>query len=868
MTLNHKTIEHTLDNGLKVLFQPYQSSSSATFMVWYKVGSRNEKLGKTGISHFLEHISFKNTEFFNKGQIISEITRNGGIYNAYTSRDFTSYYETFATNKLELAMMIESQRMNQVIFDEDDREKEVGVILSELEKTFDNPYNILEMELRNKAYQHHPYKNPIIGLGNDIESTTINDLNDFYNRYYAPNNASIVIVGNFDQKLTLDLIKKYFGNIPPKEINDNIIKETQQQHTKRINIKRTGISPIIKLGYHIPPASNKDIFPLIVLGEMLNLGISSRTYQTLVESQIATDININVETAKDPGLFTILATLYPNIKHEEAENRILDEIAAITDGKPPTMEELNKTKRRIKSSFEFNRDGTYKLAYMLGYYEAVDNYKFVDDYIKNVENVGIEDIRKAAGKYLNPSNCSIGHFIPSHSEIKKSVPVYDYVPHETIHHVYSAPPIIIDEKISSVPIKFVKKTLNNGIKVLINENRISNTVKLSGTINAGNLYSTIVNPVLPVICAGMLNRGSQNRSKIEIANEVEARGASVGISSVGEVVNFSLSCTSEDFPFILKILSEVLMEPSFPEDELEKFKKFSIASVRQKKDNTAYLAGLAFSHMVYPKDHIYYAYPLRTQEKQVADISIDDVKEFYNKYYSPNTIIFGISGNINSEDTFKLIEEIFGSREIKTIIEPEIKSVKLQKKYKEKTVYVEDKSEAEIIFGHYGNLSRKNEDYHKAIAMNFILGGSGALSSRIGKRIREDLGLVYNISSCFTALLIPGSWTVKYGIDGHYADLSIELLKEEINKFIEMGITDSELELTKAYLMGSYPLRFSNNSGIARALLTNEFYDLDDNYINEYPDIINAITKDDIEEMARKYLHPEVASVVKAGDFK
>jgi len=868
MISNHKTIEYTLDNGLKILFQPYQSSPAATFMVWYKVGSRNEKQGKTGISHFLEHISFKNTEFFDKGQIVAEITRNGGIYNAYTSRDFTSYYETFATEKLELAMIIESQRMSQVIFDNDDREKEVGVILSELEKNLDNPYNILEMEVRNKAYQHHPYKNPVIGLGSDIESITTDDLNDFYNRHYAPNNASIIVVGNFDRKNTLNLIKKYFGGISPKEINDNIPMETQQLHTKRINIKRTGISPIIKLGYHIPPASNNDIFPFIVLGEMLNLGISSRIYQSLVEPQIATDISVNVETAKDPGLFSIIATLYPNIKHEEAENRILDEIACITDGKPPSIEELEKTKRRIKSSFEFNRDGTYKLAYMLGYYETVDNYKFVDNYIENVENVDIDDIRRVTDKYLNPSNCSIGHFIPSHSEIKKSIPVYDYIPHETVHHVYSTPPIIINEKIPSVPIKFTKKTMSNGIKVLINENKISNTVKLSGTINAGNLYSATVNSMLPVICAGMLNRGSKNRSKIEIANEVETRGASVGISNVGEVVNFSLSSTSEDFPFILKLLSEILMEPSFPEDELEKFKKFSIAGVRQKKDSTFYLAGLAFSHMVYPRGHIYYAYPLRTQEKQISDISLESVKEFYNDYYSPDTIILGISGNINSEDTYKLIEENFGSWKKKHIIEPKILPASLQRKYKETTVCVEGKTEADVVFGHYGNLSRKSEDYYKVFAMNFILGGGGALSSRIGKRIREDLGLVYNISSCFTALLIPGSWNIKYSIDRHYADLSIELINEEINKFIELGITDSELDLAKSYLIGSYPLRFSNNAGIARALLSSEFYDLGDNYTNEYPDIINTITKEDIEEMARKYLHPEVASVVKAGDFK
>jgi zinc protease len=869
MTTEQRTIEHTLDNGLKILFKPYQNSSLATFMVWYKVGSRNEKMGKTGISHFIEHLSFKNTDFFNKGQIVAEITRNGGVFNAYTSRDFTSYYETFASSKLELAMMIESQRMNKVIFDNDSREKEIGVILSEIEKNFDNPYNILEMNLRNKAYKQHPYKNPVIGLANDIETIDIDDMNTFYKKYYAPNNASIVVVGDFDQKYTLNLINKYFSDISPSEIIDNIPLETAQNHLKKVKVKGAGITPIIKLGYHIPPASNSDIFALIVLGEMLNLGISSRSYQSLVESQIATDINISVETSKDPGLLTFLATLYPNIDPEEAEKIILDDIIGIANGKPPTQEELEKTKRRIRSSFEFNRDGTYKLAYMLGYYSTVDNYKFVDKYIKNIENVDIAAIKYVTNKYLIPSNCSIGHFIPSHSEIKREdSPVYDYIPNETIHHIYSTPPIIMEERISHIQIKYTRKNLDNGIKVLVNQNNISNTVKLSGIINAGNLYSTRVNPVLPVMCGGMLNRGSKNRSKMEIANEVEARGAAVGISNIGEVVYFSLSCTSEDFPFILEILSQILMEPAFPEDEFDKFKRFSIAGLRQKKNDSSYLAAQAFSQMVYPRSHIYYVYPLLTQEKQILDISIEDIKNFYNGYYNPNTVILSIAGNVDPEKTFDIVENNFGNWKSNTTIEPIIIPVSLQKKYKEKNIAVNGKTETDIIFGHYGNLSRTSPDYYTAIAMNFILGGGGALSSRIGNRIREDMGLVYSISSCFTALLFAGSWTIKYSIDPHYADFTIELIKSEIKNYLENGITKNEFDLVKSYFIGSYPLRFSNNSGIARALLTNEFYDLGDEHINEYPDIINAITKEDIEISARKYLHPDRACVVKAGLIK
>lgn len=867
MFLNHKTVEHHLDNGLKILFQTYTGSPSATFMVWYKTGSRNEVSGKTGISHFLEHLSFKNTDFFSKGQMVAEITRNGGHFNAYTARDFTCYYETFATSKLELAMMIESERMNKLILDEDDREKEVGVILSELEKSLDNPYTVLEVGVRKEAYTHHPYKNPVIGWENDIESITIDDLNEYYNKFYAPNNATIVVVGNFDQNQTLELIKKHFGSIPPKEIHDHIPVETPQNKLRRTKVKKTGSSPIIKLAYHIPPAKSEDIFPLIVLGEMLNLGVSSRTYQSLVETEIAIDININVEVARDPGLFTILATLFPNLSHKEAEKRILDEISSLANGKPPTENELETTKKRIRSSFEFNRDGTFRLAYLLGYYETVDSFDFVDNYVENIQKVSIDDIKKVAEKYLVLSNCSIGYFIPSHAETRSFTPTYDYIPHETIHHIYKTPPIIINDSISTAPIKFCKKILPNGIKVLISENKTSDTVKLLGSIKAGNLYSSIVNPALPVLCAGMLNRGSKGKSKIEIARDIESRGASVGIENVNEAVNFSLSSTAEDFPHILNVLANILMEPSFPEDEFIKYLKLSIAETRQRKVDPSYLASLAFSQMIYPKGHVFYTCSLNTQEKHIISLSLDDIKNFYHDFYSPNTVILGISGNINAEKTFKLIEDLFKDWQSKKMPSPVIKPVALQRKPKNKTIHIEGKTEAEVVFGHYGNLKRNDKDFHKAVVMNFILGGGGAMSSRIGKRIREDLGLVYSISSCFTALSIPGGWSVKFGVDNHYADFAIRILKDEIIKFIEYGITDSELDLAKSYLIGSYPLRFTNNTGIARVLLINEFYGLGDDYLNEYTGIIDAITREEVNETAKKYLHPEVASVVKAGSF-
>lgn len=859
---NIRISEHKLTNGLKILFYPCMESPSATFMVWYKVGSRNEIAGKTGISHFLEHLSFKRTELFDYGQIIYEINRNGGNFNAYTSRDFTCYYETFISSELELAMIIESQRMHKLILDENDRKTEVGIILSELEKGLNNPYLELEKATRLTAYKKHPYKNPIIGEAEDVRNIKIQDLREYYNDFYKPNNATIVVVGNFNTKEALQLIKKHFENIKYGLITTCTEKEPEQTRLRRINIAKECSYSLLKLAFHIPCSVHEDIFPLIVLGEMFNSGVSSRMNEALIEKQIATNVNTNVEMARDSGLFTVMATLYPNISHKTAEDIIFYEINNIYRGKIPTKEELEKTKKRIKCSFEFNRDGTLKLAYLIGYYETINNYKMLENYLYNIDKVTIEDIKRVVKLYLNKNNCTIGYFIPEHRDKKKISYIQECkIPVQKQPEI-NYMPIISRVKTSLFSVNFLKNITENGIKVLISQNKTSDTVKLCGTIYAGNLYSNMVNPSLPIICGSMLNKGTKSRTKLEIATNVEEKGASVGISNVTEAVNFSLSCIKEDFECLLRLLSEILTEPSFPEDEFEKLKKFFIAGIKQRKNNSDFLANMYFKRMIFPKNHPWYTFSNSTQEKHINSLPLEDIKYFYNRFYAPNNTIIAISGNVEAEQTFRLIDYYFNKWQNKEIILPKTPTPKLQDEYIQKIIPVRGKTETKIIFGHYGNVSRSHPDYHKALIMNFILGGSGALTSRIGKKLREEMGLVYSISSNFNTLSIPGGWSVRFGIDDSCVDIAINTLKSEIKRFVEEGISVTELDLAKSYNAGTYPLRFTNNNGIAKTLLINEFYGLGDNYINEYQKIIDSITKNQVEEAAKKYLHPDKASVV------
>lgn len=869
MIFNEKIKEHYLDNGLKILFQHHQGTSSATFMVWYKVGAGDEKDCNTGLSHFLEHLSFKETEMFKKGQIVSEITRNGGIFNAYTGKDFTCYYETFATCRLELAMLIEAQRMQSLVLDENDRKIEVGIILSEIEKGLDNPYTAIGNEMRKYAYPDNPYGHPIVGYEEDVKNTTIEDLKEHYKKYYVPNNAVIVLTGNFDENQALHLIKKHFGHIPhsKENINHNQREFKFQNGLTRVKVEKNGPSPIVKLAYHIPATSHPDIYPLTVLAEMLNIGMSSRFYKSMVETRISTDINVSAELLKHPGLFTILCTLYPDVCHNVAEEAIFEQIESLKTFNTPTIEELEKTKKRIKSTFEFNKDGTFKLAYLLGYYETINAPDFIENYIENIEKVCIEDIVRVTKQYLTKDNCILGNFIPTKTESKIVTQSTNYEPEVHIHNEYSAPPIILTEKIKNQPLSFKKKTLSNGIKLIVCENKTNDTVRLYGCLTAGNVYSSIVNPVLPVMCGGMLNRGTKHMTKLEIAEIIESRGASTGISNVGESVNFTLSSLSIDFPVILNILADILTRPSFPEEEYEKYKKYALASLKQKENHSGYISMSEFTRQIYPKGHIYYSYSLEEQEKQINDVTLDDIIEFYNVYYSPKDVIIAISGNINSDEVFNLFEKTFSHWKNKIVPEPNLLTVDLVSEFVEKNIFISGKTETEVIFGHYGGLSKQNPDYHAATVMNFILGGGGALSSRLGRRIRQDLGLVYNISSSFNSQKVPGSWSVKYAVDNRHLELSLQALRECIIDFINNGVTQEELDNAKSYIIGSHPLKLSSNTGIARTLLANEYFELEDDYIEKYPDIIEKLTLDDVNYAAKKYLQPDKAVVIKVGSF-
>jgi zinc protease len=413
--------EYKLDsNDLKVLLAPRRAAPVVAFMVLYRVGSRNEAVGHTGATHLLEHMLFKGTPTYNKQngtQIASVLQRQGGVFNADTWFDRTRYYEMLPSDQLELAVHLEADRMRNSFIADEDRQSEMTVVRNELERGENEPSNALHERLWAAAFREHPYHHPTIGWRSDVEGMATSRLKEFYDTFYHPNNATAIIVGDFDESAALDLMSRHFSPIPPSPapIPQMYTVEPPQEGEIRFTLRRTGQLGLINVGWHIPEATHLDTGALTVLDTLLSAGITSRLYQALVETQMAVDVGAQAFQFVDPGLFMLHITLRPGVTHAEAERVGLEVIEKMKTEDAPEKE-LQKAKNMITTQMIYLRDSPLGVARVIAEAEAVANWKMFVDLPKMVEQVTPADIKRVATTYFTEDNRTVGWFIPKQEE--------------------------------------------------------------------------------------------------------------------------------------------------------------------------------------------------------------------------------------------------------------------------------------------------------------------------------------------------------------------------------------------------------------------------------------------------------------------
>jgi zinc protease len=407
--------EAVLPNGLKVLLKEEHKTPIVTFQIWYRVGSRNEKLGTTGMSHLLEHMMFKGTKKYGPKTFSQVVQRNGGNDNAFTSHDYTAYFETFASDRIGLSLDLESDRMQNLLLDPKEFLSEREVVKEERRmRTDDDPVNAMVEQMMSVAFSAHPYQWPVIGWMADIDNITRDELYNHYRAFYVPNNATIVVVGDFDTKSLLHQIEASFGKIPRGTAAPKVgAVEPKHLGERRIIVKKQAELPAVFAGYNVPTLKHPDSSALEVLQGILSSGKSSRLYKSLVyEKQLALYAGGDYDNVStDPNLFYVYAGVMPGKTTEEVEKALYAEIDRLK-AEEVSEEELQKAKNQIEASFIMGQDSIFYQAMLLGQFESVANWKLLEHYVDAIRAVTREDVMRVAKQYFNEDNRTVGILVP------------------------------------------------------------------------------------------------------------------------------------------------------------------------------------------------------------------------------------------------------------------------------------------------------------------------------------------------------------------------------------------------------------------------------------------------------------------------
>jgi zinc protease len=859
--------ETVLPNGLKVVTKEVHSAPVVSFSVWYKVGSRNEHTGITGVSHLLEHLMFKGTKQYGLGEISRTLFINGASFNASTSQDWTNYYETVASDRLEMAMAIEADRMVNSRIDKADLDSEMTVVRSELEGRENSPSTLLYQNVVATAFEAHPYQWPIIGWRTDVENVSRDAIYQYYKAHYGPNNATMVIVGDFQTEPTLAMVRKHFGKIKPIPAPPQVYtQEAPQRGERRLTLRRAGALPMVMVGYKGPEGKHPDFHAIDVLQTILSAGRTSRLYQGLVEKQIATEADMGAPNMRDPFLIYLFATATPGGTPEKLEEALLAEVERVKK-EPVTAEELTRAKSQIEAQFVFQNNSVTSQANQLGYWAMVADWRYLSTYLEKIRAVTPADLQRVAQKYFVPETRTVGHFIPTVQAGPGGPP-----PREASARVEKPQrgdrpiPLPKPSKTSPASRNVTRFKLDNGISVVVQENTSSPTLALRGSIPAGNVFNPKDKPILAELTAGMLSRGTEKRSAREFAAALENVGASLSASADTLTTNVTGRAQSKDFDLLVEMLAEMLRQPSFPQADLERLKAQYVASYEQARDDPESLATRAFERAIYPEGHPLRPDTLEATQRAIGGISREDVVRFYREQYGPEGMILVIAGDVKADRVRTALQQLLSpwpkNPQAKPI--PAI-DVVLQDKPVREVVRLPDKSEAAILWGHAGGLRRKDPDFYAVQVMNMILGGGGALSSRLGNVIRDEQGLVYTVFSFFDSDLYPGPFQVSLGTNPANAEKAIASLQAEVRRMVEQGVTQREVDEVVAYLTGSFPVRLETNAGMANTLWAMEFYNLGPDYIEKYGDYYRGVTVPQANEAAKKHLHPDRATLIISG---
>ncbi|HLG16082.1 MAG TPA: pitrilysin family protein [Blastocatellia bacterium] len=887
-----------LPNGLTVITKELHDKPLVATMMWYRVGSRNEEVGQTGKSHFLEHMLFKGTNRYKKGEIDQITLRNGGANNAFTWLDYTAYYFTFASDRWEAALEIEANRMRHTTFAVEEFELEKRVVQEELRIGLDGPWEALENEVWATAFREHPYHWPTVGWLQDLESATAADMKAYYDKWYHPRNAVVVLAGDFNTGEALAKIERLFGHIPAgPETRPLTTIEPPQRGEKRVVVRRKTPVERLLIGYHAPPVGHPDSYALHVAENILSTGKASRLYRRLVEK----DRSVTLARATfgdhiDPSLFYIQAELKPSFRPGDVERAILEEVERLK-AQAVSLAEIEKAKRQIEADLVLSNEEPLHQAILLGQYETIAiakhlpfasrGYKYLATMVDNIWAVTGDDLARAAREYLSEDNRTIGFLTDGQGSPPGSGLMREAQPHPSMavrarvgksafrsdgpragsHSTADDSSAAARNRRSAgqgIHLDVKRLVLPNGLTLLISEKHSVPSVVINAVVRAGSRFEPGEKAGLASLIAEVLDEGTTTRSSEQIAEAIESVGGRIGTASDYQASGVMISLLAKDFAIGLSIAADLLINPAFPGDKVELHKERRAAQIKSRLDLPRVMASDVFNELVFkgtPQHRPSIGY-LETVQR----LTRDDVVSFHQRYYVPNNTIVAIVGDVDAHAVTSQVEDAFANwASAAGFRAPEVMKPVRQREPVQKFVTAE-KEQVNIFVGHVG-VERTNPDYYALLVMDTILGSSPGFTSRIPRVLRDEQGLAYSTFSNITssAGIDPGRFVAYIGTAPQNLERAVAGIRAEIARIVREPVSADEVQAAVDYLTGNFVFDFQTNPQIAEFLIDTEVYGLGFDYLERYPEMIRAISADDVARVARRYLDPERLTTVVVG---
>lgn len=872
--------EYTLTNGLQVLLLPDQSQSNMVINIVYHVGSKHEGYGEKGMAHLLEHMLFKSTK--NLGDIKKMLSDKGGQANGTTWYDRTNYYEIFpySEENLRWSIEMEADRMINATILQEDLDKEFSVVRNEFEIGENNPTRTLMERVISAGYLWHNYGNSTIGSREDIERVKTPQLRRFYEKYYQPDNAVLIIGGKFDEQKALQYIDQYFGVIPrpSRKLDEIITVEPAQDGERFVEIKRAGDSKNIGIMYHTAPFADKDFAALDALGHILTNDPSGYLFKSLVDTKQVASLWQFQPQVRDAS-FMYIGLEVPSDKDLDETTKVvraeLDKIGNINF----TQNDVNRAKAALLKNYENQKNNT--ISTVIGLTEIVGSgdYRLGMLYRDNLEKLTLEDIQNVAKRYFKSNNRTVGVFIPSQNEVRVKPNEFSTADIQKLTENYKGkaeeePMAAFEASIANLKSNYKEGKLSNGLRYGVIDKQIKgNKVIMSLQFPVANEKDLAGKTTIGEMTAELLTAGTKTMTKEQIKDKLDQLKSSVSFRFNGQNLTATISTYRDSFEPTMELVRMMITEPTFPQNELEKTVIENVTYYESQLNDPQALAFTEVDRATsnYPKNSIFYTASYQEEIDALKKVKQSDLVAFHQNILGANHGVVSVIGMAEVKKVENILEKTFGKWNSKAKFERAYPSFTASKK-EDKIIYIADKENAAAVGRINLKINRAHADYPALVFANEILGSGGFLSARIPMRLREKEGISYGAGSFVNAPADSknevGSWTWFAFLNPTKRSDVENAVKDELAKILKSGVTEEEMKSNKTSWNNSRLTNLGNDWFLLGLSQTYLMYGTPFDEFDKLNAKIDKLTVKEVNEVIKKYIDPSKLTTIYTGTFE